>query len=345
MARAITERAHGPYRRGKKWRVVIVGPSGRRTTISRPSEAEANEILERYNHRAQGRTLSAVIDEYVKHRRTTDLRSTTLDTLEYRLHGLLRDVERDRLLTSVTPKVAAEMYELRRAKVAVDTHRGELAAVTTMFAWCVERGWLTSNPFGKIDPVGKKNVRKAKLRIDEAREFLEVALAEKTSEGLAAALALLLGLRATEVTGLRVRDIDDGGRVLWIDETDDDASRDLKSEDSERSFEVPEILRERIAALCAKRHRNEQLFGDVGRHWLYYHVKRLCDAAKVSSISTHALRRTQSKISATKHSVEHVAAALGHASSTVTKRHYVGRGSDERRRAGVALQVLAGGKP
>lgn len=211
-----------------------------------------------------------------------------------------------------------------------------------MCAWCVKRGWLPSNPFANVEPVGRKNVRKSKLRIDESRAFLELALAENTEAGLAAAIALLMGLRASEVASIRVRDVDDGASVLWIDE--EDGEERLKTADSERYLEIPLVLRDRIAALCKGRKGSERLFGDRDRHWVYYHVTRLSEAAKVPRVTPHALRRTHAKISAETSPIEHVARALGHGGTQVTKRHYVGKGAEERRSAETMLKVIEGGR-
>jgi integrase len=80
------------------------------------------------------------------------------------------------------------------------------------------------------------------LRLDEARRFVETALGEGDARGLAAAMALLMGLRASEITN---RDVDDAARVLWIERA--------KTRAGDRRLEVPEVLRPRLAALVAGR--------------------------------------------------------------------------------------------
>ncbi len=337
--RSRTEKAYGPYRRGHLWRVVECSATGARSTCSFTSEAKAIAYIAKFNDTTQGRTISSVIDEYLKAR--TDLRSSSLETLDYRLHGILRDVERDRPITEITPRVAADLYARRVTERRPDTHQAELGAASALFEWCVKQGWIADNPFADVEAVGRKNVRKAKLRIEESRRFLDAALGENTQGGLAAAIALLMGLRATEVTRIRCRDIDDGGRVLWVDETD--GNPELKNDDSERHLGIPAVLRVRILKLRGKRPAESPLFGDVDRHWLYNHVTRISAACGVP-VSPHALRRSHSKISAETVSIDHVARALGHGGTAITKRHYVGRGTEERRAAGVVLKVIAGGR-
>jgi integrase len=63
-----------------------------------------------------------------------------------------------------------------------------------------------------------------------------VALAGKRKGdlgALAAALPLLTGMRASEITNLRRRDLDDGGKILWVQEGKTEAAR--------RRFVVPEV--------------------------------------------------------------------------------------------------------
>ena len=68
--------------------------------------------------------------------------------------------------------------------------------------------------------IGQRNRGKKQLRIDEARKLGDLS-ASPTNAGDDAAVgvltALLLGLRASEVTDRVVRDLDDDGRLLWIE--------------------------------------------------------------------------------------------------------------------------------
>jgi integrase len=91
--------------------------------------------------------------------------------------------------------------------------------------------------------------------------------------------ALYLGLRASEIVHIHRRDVDDGGRLLWIPDSKTDAGR--------RTLEVPEVLRPLLvkrAAECSGR-----LF-DHDRSWVLQNVKRLCRLAGVPEISAHGLR-------------------------------------------------------
>jgi integrase len=63
--------------------------------------------------------------------------------------------------------------------------------------------------------------------------------------------AFLLGLRASEVTDRVVRDLDDDGRLLWIEFG--------KTKRSRRTLEIPAILRPYLLALAKGRAPDAQL--------------------------------------------------------------------------------------
>jgi integrase len=213
--------------------------------------------------RRNDRTIGIAVDAYLDHLRSQGRR----------LHGLLRVAERDRHLPLLTPRLARELLARRRSEVAIDTQIGELATARTFASWCVDQGWLPSDPFDGLEVTGTRARGKAQLRIDEARRFVETALSEGDERGLTAAMALLMGLRASEITNRVVRDVDDGARVLWIERA--------KTRAGDQRLEVPEVLQPRLAALISGRDPDAPLFGDHDRHWVGYHARRLCRLAKV----------------------------------------------------------------
>jgi integrase len=187
----------------------------------------------------------------------------------------------------------------------------------------VRSGHAKKDPIGSVEIVGKKRRGKPQLRIDEARTLLIHAL--RTSDeakpnrervgALAVATALLLGLRNGEVVDRKVRDLDDGGRVLVIDES--------KTAAGIRNVEVPEVLRDRLAKMAEGRAAAEQLFPKLTRDKLRYWTTRLCQEANLPLVTPHGLRGTNATASMRANRNPHeVAAALGHASIHVTLRHY-----------------------
>lgn len=331
-----TERAYGPYKHRNRWRVVVIRADGGRVTGSYKSLAAAEKAIADVLAKADGRTVSAAVDLYVQHLRDRGRADTTAETVAYRLRGLLRTFDRDRLLHQLTVPVARALFDQRAADTAPETQRGELATASAFATWCLERGWMRANPFTELEPTGPRSRGKPQLRIDEARLFVTACLDEGTPAGLASALALLCAMRATEITARVVRDVDDGARVLWIERA--------KTRAGDRRLEVPEVLRPPLAALVAGRAGGEPLFGDVDRHWLGYHVRRLCKRAGVPVVCPHGLRGTHASLAVPEAPVEHVARALGHTGAAITRQHYLVAGAEQLGTQRAALRVLAGGR-
>lgn len=332
-----------PQPHGRKWRVVHPDEQGRRTRSTFDSEREAQQFVDDFYAAASGAygcTVAQAVHEYLASRREAGLKAGTVTTLGYRLKGLLGTTERDRLVRALTPAIARQLFAARRTKrgdrPSVDTQIGELVAVQGWAAWCIERGYLRSDPFAGIEVAGAKSRGKKQLRIDEARRFTDAAIGEGTEAGLAAAMALLMDLRASEIVERQVRDVDDRGSVLWIDRA--------KTAAGDRHLEIPLALRDALSARCDGRAPEDLLFPGRSRHWVGYHVRRLCEAAGVPVVCPHGLRGTHSSISVREVSIEHVAAALGHSSPAVTRRHYVTKNAEQAGKQRAALRVLQGGK-
>ncbi len=325
------DRAYGPYRHRDKWRVIVVRADGERITATFASQAVARQRVDEVNAEAVGRTVTGAIDAFMA---TSTSKPRSQRTVEHRLRGILGD--RNRLLRKLTPNVARELFAARAAKTSGDTQFHELASVRALMRWCVGKGWIRVDPFAGIEPTKPRKRGKPQLRIEEARKLLDACLAEDSKAATAVALALLCGMRASSVTDRTVRDLDDGARVLWI-ENDKTAAGD-------RRLEVPAILRARLAALSAGRPGGARLFEDGNRDWLRYHCRRLCKAAGIAVVSPHGLRGTHASLARPVVPVEHVARVLGHAGTAVTQRHYIAPGVEAEIDRQAVLTVLDGGR-
>ena len=236
-------------------------------------------------------------------------------------------------IASVTPLRATALYQravaTRSSKtgepLAAASHRFYLWAARRVFAWAVQQGCVGLNPFDGVQPIGKVNVGKPQLRIDEARRFTEAALAyfEETRHPLAigALVALMMGLRTSEVRLRQVRDLDDEGRYLWVDAG--------KTHNARRHLEVPELLRPYLRRLADGKPSTDLLFGagrtgkPRSRQKLWDMVCRLCKLAAVPLVCTHSLRGLHATLAVQSGAAAHaVASSLGHGSFEITQRHY-----------------------
>jgi integrase len=342
------ERVHGPYEERAGWRVVIIGAGGGRVAKTFATEREALDLVERLRGKIDARTIQTATDAYLQHLRHRKLRSSTVTRQDYHLRLMLHlSANGPRKIRWLKPARAVELYDRAQVVAAVDTHRNALATAKAFGRWCAKVGWLPADPFAGIEGIGRRKKGKAQPRVDEARalfDYLLEAGAAGDESAVALATVLALGTRSSEVVERDVRDLDDGGRLLWIPDSKTDSGR--------RTVEIPEAIRPLLLALAKDRLPMAPLFrkrdGDrADRHWLYHHAARLVDDAKlVVKVPPQALRGlhgTLARIDGA--SVEAVMRQLGHSSAAMTEGGaYVDRGTVAEVERKKTFDLIQGGR-
>ena len=359
-------RVHGPHYERGRWRVIIRTPEGARACSTFASEVEAREFADGAREEFGADevvALEAALDRYEQYLAVKGNRETTIAVTMARLRRFA-STELETPMPSLTPRKAARLYksyaEAKRpdGKPAhsVDTHRNALAEAKTFARWAVRARLIGASPFDGVEGVGARKRGKPQLRVDELRAL--AAHAHRLSRSadrwradgaIAILIALYLGLRASEVTGLRVRDLDDDGHLLWV------AAERGKTAAARRLVEVPHQLRPLLMSRADRRARDEYLLPaddvvgqDEGsqrhwRDWVREAVQRECDALGIPSVTAHSLRGAVATLAASAGVVGQIVAdQLGHESYGQTEAAYAapGAAADARRRAG--LRVLAG---
>ena len=248
MRRKGPPRVLGPYPERNRYRLVVIENGARKSLyVGSLDEARVTkDELEKHLMRPPTVRLDDALDEYAHFRvQTARCLERTSEEQMARLRQFL-DAYVSQDIAALTPRAAQQLYakatertsEKTGTPVAAATHRFYLGLAKSFFNWAVTRNYVKESPFKGVTPIGKVRVGKPQLRIDEARRFAETALTLYTEQGdtlaLAALMALLLGLRASEVLLRVARDVDDGGRILWIDGG--------KTHNARRHLRVPEVL-------------------------------------------------------------------------------------------------------
>ncbi len=346
-------RAHGPYQHGKKWRVVLVRSDGTRGVESFESEAEAYRWLDDAQQEASGRTVSGAVEAYLEAMTDRGLKVPSIQRSLNHLRQLLSlDQHGPRPLSWMCKAGRADaLYEAAQKQAggeryANDTHRNALNEGKAFGKFCVKRKWIKLNPFADVEGIGKRKHGKPQLRVDEARLLIDHCLAlcapKAKPEPVAVIVALLLGPRATEIVDRDVRDLDDGGRLLWIPDSKTVAGR--------RNLEVPELLRPLLLALAKDKIGAAPLFHDrhgkrPSRNWISYWCRKMCRCAGVPELNPHSLRGTHGSIARRGGaSGEVVAAQLGHSGQAITHRAYVTAEAVNAGTASAMLRVIDGGR-
>lgn len=319
------EAVYGPTKHGNKWRLEGRRADGGRFYLSFATVEEADEAKRGILSQLATCTVRSSVTTYLQWLKDEGRKPTHLASARYRLLAFFQLRRGDLAMHSLTTPRCLTFYQARVAKVKPTTHHNELAQAKTFCDWLVKTGKLATNPVKPVESVGRKTfgADKTQLRVEEARRLLATCLSDPAPSALATALALLTGARASEIMDRTVRDVDDGGALLWVDYGKTRAAaRPL-------TIAIPEV-RARLRDLAANREPTELLWGpERDRQWLYYHVLRLCKLAKVPAVGPHGLRRTHATLALISGvAAEVVAAELGQEGPEVTRTSYFARGSE-----------------
>jgi integrase len=318
----------GPYRHRNRWRVVLVDERGARTDRLYETEAEARAVVADAEAHLEGErsaTVEDVVDRYELHLKAKGNRTKSVSDTVYRLRRFFRPALA-RPWKRLGEADARSLYDALVLEMAVDSHRNMLAEAKSLARWAVKAGLARSSALEGVEGVGRRRRGKPQLRRDEARRLLAVAdeLASGGDVGAVGVMsALLLGLRAGEVVERVVRDVDDGGRLLWVPSS--------KTEAGKRTLHVPVPLSGHLSRLAAGRPAQELLFGLHWRDWVRHQARRLCELAGVPVVPAHGLRGTHATLAldAGQSGLE-VARSLGHESESTTRGAYALAGAGQR---------------
>jgi integrase len=313
------KRIHGPFRHGRKWRLVIVREDDTREKRSFDTEGEAEAEAIRLRAKcvpgpSKKLSVTSAIEKYEEMLRKRN-KAKTVDTTVSRLRSLLKPSP-TKPISIVTTKEITKVVEA--LPWAYDTKRIALVELRTFCRWLMKKGYIRKDPSEGIEVEGKRRRGKPQLMADEARRFLAKALELAPTEpgALASALALLMGLRISEITDRVVRDLDQDGTVLAVPGG--------KTENARRRVRIPTPVRPLLAAYIKGKAPGDPILG-ITRYTGHYWCRKICKLAAVPVVSPHGLRGTNATLRYEVGEVpERIAAELGQGSfEGVTARFYV----------------------
>lgn len=349
----LNTRIFGPYAHNGGWRcqIEINGQRKWAPMGDTPQRAEqrAQFCIDQV-HAANPLTVSDAIEQYrgylatAKGNKPDSIKATSCRMLHFfeSVLGLA--------VSQLTQGRAGTLYERLRTTpsqrtgklLSADSHRNMLSEAKTFLSWCVEQRWLRVNPLAGVKGIGKRRHGKPQLRIDEAKKLRalchELAAADSEDGAVAVLMGLLMGMRAGEIVSRTVRDLDNGGKLLWIP--------DAKTEAGKRPVEVPDELQIYLLERATGKSPDALIFpakrnGKHWRDWVAEETRRLCRLAQVPEVCAHSLRGFAATVAIRTGGAPHlVAAALGHVSPSTTLTSYALPGSVQHAQQRHALEVL-----
>lgn len=325
MRKKLPPRVVGIYRDRSRFRVVICEDGKRRSLIvtsQEEAQRKADEISSALRTPRPVVTVSDAVSDWNQARlRSGSCKPLTVREQDARLRTFLSDVL-SLPIDRIDPEQASRIYLSAVERPcpksgkppAAASQRLYLKLSRALFSWAVQQGLCRGNPFADVKPVGDLRPCKPQLGVDEARRFLDAALAyfvqTHDALALAAATALLLGLRTREVLSRTVGDLNDAAQFLQIERG--------RSPKEARRWDVPTVLRSHLLTLAAGRAVEEPLFGRnrqggaLSRQALHTLVRRLCQRADVPMVCIDSLRGLFAVLGPQSGTVPHaVAARLG----------------------------------
>lgn len=343
-------------------RVIVVGTDGRRRSKNFGG-ASAERLARGYAEKQAGKvsqlegvTVGEAIRTYMTERLGDEERNrpSGMESTGYRLESMFGPVMTGRLML-LTAAQCLELYvgkkDVRGKRVgdglvtrhtkkkkppSVAYHHGILAESKTFLDWCVGSGMLVANPMTAVVPVGQKERGKPQLNGDQTHAFINAAMSmilAGDQSAVAGLLALVLGLRASEVVNLTPSKLDEGASVVCVVRG--------KTRRSTRRLRLPletpvgELLRASLRGLAMGKRPAEPVFaGDRGprrRRWVYEASMRICRVAGVPEVSAHGLRGTHLTLAEEEGtSSSNMVRSAGHDRAVQLQDYVRGEGAQER---------------
>ena len=134
-------------------------------------------------------------------------------------------------------------YVFLKRKVVAKTYNNYLVNTSTIFNWFISESILTENPFKLIKAKPLKNKsQKVPLTKEERNQLKEALEIENPNYYLACILVYHCGLRRTELTKIKVSDIDFKNKVIYIDNSVAKMNRDRYASITPEVFEYLQKL-------------------------------------------------------------------------------------------------------
>ena len=333
--------------KGKARLIVSVGGRTDRRrfckTVTYKTKKELKKLYEDFEAECQNAPLTDItvkdlLESYIAYCRTLGRKPTTLRgyrvTAE-RCYPLIGTILAKDLTTYRLEKFIAEMSEKR---LSAKTIKNTIGLLSATYDHAIFIGQLKENPCKRV-ALPKQTPKDIRIfYLEEIPHFLEAIADVDLNEKVAYELALFLGLRRSEILGLREADVDIVKGLIYVHNTrhrvdGEDIEQDTKTQRSTRVLALPDILILDLARLI-ETHRQfpyektDYLIQNgagspLGGQALSSRLVRLEAEKGLPNVTLHGLRHTYASLL---HSqgvdMANISAELGHSNLATTMNIY-----------------------
>ena len=327
--------------------IVNVGSGSNRKrftkTVTYSGKKELNRMYAEYEAECRKNPLSDItvgelIDAYIDNSRTLGRKATTLRGYRIASERFSSFFKTISAKECTTYHVEKEIASMSQNSLSAKTIKNTIGLLSSSYEHAISIGQLEANPCKRVKlPQGIPREVQI-LHINEIQDFLYAIADAPLDDKVAYELALFMGLRRSEILGLKESDADILRGTLSIHNTrhrvdGKDVDQDTKTKRSTRVLALPEILLIDIAKLLQahKEFPHEKVdyliqdgFGNaILPQTLSTRLSRLEAKHHVPQISMHGLRHTYaSLLNASGVDMARISAELGHSTLSTTMNIY-----------------------
>lgn len=283
-------------------------------------------------------TVRQLLDAYIEHMKTMGRKADTIRGYKTCVERLYKPTDKTLARKCTTAQLEKKIAEMVANGLSAKTIKNTIGLLSAAYTHSIKIGQLSDNPCDRLTlPNGEPREIRI-LYLDEIPKFLEAISECDLNERTAYMLALFLGLRRSEILGLKESDVDIVNGFIYVHETrhrvdGEDITQDTKTKRSTRILALPDILLVNIARLLEMhrqfRYRHSDYLiqneaGDpLGGQALSSRLDRLEKEKGLPHVTLHGLRHTYASLL---HSqgvdMANISAELGHSNLATTMNVY-----------------------
>ena len=283
-------------------------------------------------------TVEDLLKGYVRHCKTLRRKATTIHGYEITAERCYSSIGKILAKNLTTARLEDFVSEMGDNGLSAKTIKNTIGLLSSAYTHAIVIGQLNENPCDRVSLPQDKPKEIRILYVDEIPGFMYAIADIDLNERVAYELALFLGLRRSEILGLRESDVDIIKGLIYVHNTrhrvnGEDVEQTTKTKRSTRVLALPDILMIDIARLL-EIHRQFQYektdyliqdgFGNpLGGQALASRLERLEKKKGLPHVTLHGLRHTYaSLLNAQGVDMAMISRELGHSNQTTTANLY-----------------------
>lgn len=333
--------------KGKARLIVSIGSGDTRRkltkTVTYKTKKELKQMYEDFEREAKENppsdiTIQELLDAHISHAEALGRKAETIRGYKICEKRLNPSLKRLKAVDCTTYHIEKEIARMSRESLSAKTIKNTINLLSAAYRHAIKTKQLKENPCEHATlPKGEqKEVRI--LHREEIQPFLNALADAPLDDKVAYELALFLGLRRSEILGLKESDVDIVNGMISIHNTrhrvdGKDYDSDTKTDRSTRVLALPDILIMDIARLLAL-HKSlpyghvdyliQDGFGNIySPQTLTQRLRRLQEEKGLPFVSLHKLRHTYaSLLNESGVDMAQISRELGHSNLSTTMNVY-----------------------